>query len=133
MHGLRRLPSGQAIDGTGIDIRTLDVDTAVAAYLLDPAESTYELPDLARRYLSLDVAAGPAAEEGTLDLDGSSGVEESGRRAAAVYRLAVAVEDGMEARELTDLYRTIERPLVRVLARMEEAGVRVDLEFLKEL
>ncbi|HTC81915.1 MAG TPA: DNA polymerase, partial [Acidimicrobiia bacterium] len=133
MHGLRRLPSGQAIDGRGIDIRTLDVDTAVAAYLLDPAESTYELPDPARRYLQLDVAAGTGAEEGTLDLDGSSGVEEAGRRAAAVHRLAVALEDGMAARELTDLYQKVERPLVRVLARMEEAGVRVDLEFLKEL
>src|SRR5256714_13216779 len=41
MHGLRRLPGGEVID-----VRSLDLDTAVAAYLLDPAESTYELPDL---------------------------------------------------------------------------------------
>ncbi len=95
-HGLRRLPGGDVID-----VRTLDVDTAVAAYLLDPAETTYELPDLARRYLSLDVAAGTAAEEGQLDLDGSSGVEEAGRRAAAVHRLATALEDGLAVRELT--------------------------------
>jgi DNA polymerase-1 len=127
-HGLRRLPGGERID-----VRTLDLDTAVAAYLLDPAETNYELPELARRYLSLDVAAGTAAEEGQLDLDGSSGVEEAGRRAAAVHRLAGALEDGLAARELTELYRTVERPLVRVLARMEEAGVRVDLDFLKEL
>ena len=57
-HGLRRLPGASGQDGTAIDIRTLDLDTAVAAYLLDPAENTYELPDLARRYLQLDVAAG---------------------------------------------------------------------------
>jgi len=128
MHGLRRLPGGSAVD-----VRTLDVDTAVCAYLLDPAENTYELPDLARRYLQLDVAAGTAAAEGTLDLDGNSGVEEAGRRAVAVHRLAAALEDGMAARELTELYQTVERPLVRVLARMEEAGVRVDLEFLQDL
>jgi DNA polymerase-1 len=127
-HGLRRLPGG-----TKIDVRTLDLDTAIAAYLLDPAEDKYDLPELARRYLSLDVEAGTAAEEGQLDLDGSSGVEESGRRAAAVYRLAAALDEGLEARELTELYRTIERPLVRVLARMEEAGIRVDLDFLREL
>jgi DNA polymerase-1 len=133
MHGLRRLPGAIGKEGSAIDVRTLDLDTAVAAYLLDPAETTYELPDLARRYLALEVAAGTAAEEGQLDLDGSSGVEEAGRRAAAVHRLALALEDGMAARELTELYRTVERPLVRVLARMEEAGVRVDLEFLKEL
>ncbi|HEV3364173.1 MAG TPA: DNA polymerase I [Acidimicrobiia bacterium] len=127
-HGLRRLPGGEAID-----VRTLDLDTAVGSYLLDPAETTYELPELARRYLQLEVAVGTAAAEGQLDLDGSSGVEESGRRAAAVHRLAVALEDGMAARELTELYRTIERPLVRVLARMEEAGVRIDVDFLREL
>ncbi|HEV7861169.1 MAG TPA: DNA polymerase I, partial [Acidimicrobiia bacterium] len=133
MHGLRRLPGAKGGEGTVIDVQRLDVDTAVCAYLLDPAESSYELPDLARRYLQLDVAAGTAAAEGTLDLDGSSGVEETGRRAAAVYRLAAALESGMEARELTELYQKVERPLVRVLARMEEAGVRVDLEFLREL
>ena len=127
-HGLRRLPRGHRID-----VRTLDLDSAIAAYLLDPAETAYELPELARRYLQLDVAAGTAAEEGQLDLDGSSGVEEAGRRAAAVHRLAVALEEGMAARELTELYQTIERPLVRVLARMEEAGVGVDLDFLREL
>ena len=127
-HGLRRLPGGAAID-----VRTLDLDTVIAAYLLDPAETAYELPELARRYLSLDVSAGTAAAEGQLDLDGNSGVEESGRRAAAVHRLAVALEEGLEARELTELYRTVERPLVRVLARMEEAGVRIDVDFLREL
>ena len=127
-HGLRRLPGGHKID-----IRTLDLDTVIAAYLLDPAETAYELPELARRYLSLDVSAGTAAAEGQLDLDGNSGVEETGRRAAAVHRLAVALEEGLEARELTELYRTVERPLVRVLARMEEAGVRIDVEFLREL
>jgi DNA polymerase-1 len=127
-HGLRRLPGGQKID-----VRTLDLDTVIAAYLLDPAETAYELPELARRYLSLDVSAGTAAAEGQLDLDGHSGVEEAGRRAAAVHRLAVALEEGLEARELTELYRTVERPLVRVLARMEEAGVRIDVDFLREL
>jgi DNA polymerase-1 len=127
-HGLRRLPGG-----TRIDVRTLDLDTVIAAYLLDPAETSYELADLARRYLSLDVSAGTAAAEGQLDLDGNSGVEESGRRAAAVHRLASALEEGLEARELTELYQKVERPLVRVLARMEEAGVRVDVEFLREL
>ncbi|HYH50339.1 MAG TPA: DNA polymerase I [Acidimicrobiia bacterium] len=132
-HGLRRLPGAGGNRDSGIDVRTLDVDTAVAAYLLDPAEEKYDLPELARRYLSLDVGAGTTTEEGQLDLDGSSGVEEAGRRAAAVLRLAVALEEGMAARELTELYQTIERPLVRVLARMEEAGVRIDLEFLREL
>lgn len=125
MHGL--------CDTAGADVRSLDLDTAVAAYLLDPAEGRYVLEDLARRYLSLEVAPPGAPAEGTLDLDGQSGVEEAGRRAAAILKLAGVVEEGLGARELVDLYQRVERPLVRVLARMEEAGVRVDLEFLREL
>jgi DNA polymerase-1 len=124
MHGIGQL---------GLDVRTLDLDTAVAAYLLDPAEGRYVLEELAVRYLSLEVKAATAQTEGTLDLDGHAGIDETGRRAAAVLLLAGPVEDGLAARELTDLYQRIERPLVRVLARMEAAGVRVDLEFLREL
>jgi DNA polymerase-1 len=127
MRGLWRLA------GPAVEVCTLDLDTAVAAYLLDPAEGRYVLEELARRYLSLEVAPPAAAAEGTFDFDGRAGIDETGRRAAAVLRLAATLEEALAARELTDLYGRIERPLVRVLARMEEAGVRVDLEFLREL
>jgi DNA polymerase-1 len=138
MRGLWRLAGRAGSDAgvgvaDGIEVCTLDLDTAVAAYLLDPAEGRYVLEELARRYLSLEVAGAAAAEVGTLDFDGRAGIDETGRRAVAVLRLAGTLEEGLAARELTDLYARIERPLVRVLARMEEAGVRVDLEFLREL
>jgi DNA polymerase-1 len=118
--------------GLGADVRTLAVDTAVMAYLLDPAEGKYRLEDLALRFLSLEVTS-PDVQEGTLDLDGESGVEETGRRAVAVLRLADALAEALEARQLTELYETIERPLVRVLSKMEHAGIRVDRKFLDEL
>src|SRR5262249_62138592 len=106
--------------------RALHSDTAVMAYLLDPAEGNYLLEDLARGCLSLGVRS-PDAEEGTLDLDldGQSRVDETGRRALAVRRLAGTLADALEARELTDLYERVERPLVRVLARMEDYGVKI--------
>ena len=117
-----------------VDVRSLRYDTAVMAYLLDPAEGKYLLEDLALRYLSLEVRS-PDAEEGTLDLDGDgqSRVDETGRRALAVRRLAGTLAEALEARELTDLYERVERPLVRVLGRMEDAGVKVDRQFLEGL
>jgi DNA polymerase-1 len=118
--------------GLGVDVRTLQHDTAVMAYLLDPAEGKYLVEDLALRYLSLEVRS-PDVEEGTLDFDGEAGVEDTGRRAAAVLRLADALAKALEARELTDLYERFERPLVRVLAKMEDAGVAIDRAFLDEL
>ncbi len=120
------------IHGLAIDIRALRFDTAVMAYLLDPAPGKYVLEDLALRYLSLEVSS-PDAEPGTLDLDGEIEIDQTGRRALAALRLATVLEAALSARELTDLYERFERPLVRVLADMERAGIRIDRQFLEEL
>jgi DNA polymerase-1 len=119
----------------GVDVRTLDIDTEVACYLLDPAESSYLLQDLLLRYVGLAIEAGEARVEGTLDLDGSGDdlPSETGRFAVAVARLAPAVNDAMAQQGSRDLYNRIERPLVRVLARMEHVGVAVDAEYLRAL
>ncbi len=122
----------ELMHGLGADVRTLQHDTAVMAYLLDPAEGKYLLEDLALRYLSVEVRS-PDVEEGTLDFDGEAGVEDTGRRAAAVLRLADALAEALIARELIDLYLRIEQPLVRVLAKMEDAGIGIDRKFLDEL
>ncbi|HEX2737462.1 MAG TPA: DNA polymerase, partial [Acidimicrobiia bacterium] len=121
MHGLR-----------SVDVRTLHLDTMVMAYLLDPGEGKYLLDDLALRYLSLEVRS-PDTVEGTLALDGDAGVDETGRRALAVLQLATALEEALKARELDELYERFERPLVRVLAVMEDTGVKIDVEFLNEM
>jgi DNA polymerase-1 len=114
------------------DVRSLDLDTAVMAYLLDPGEGRYRLEDLALRYLSLELGS-PGAAEGTLDFDGDGEVALAGTHAAATLRLAGTLAEALEARELTDLYERFERPLVRVLARMEDAGIGIDVDFLHAL
>jgi DNA polymerase-1 len=118
--------------GLGLDVRSLHHDTALMAYLLDPAEGKYVLDDLALRFLSLEVRSADA-EPGTLDLDGAVETQQTGRRAAVVLRLADALASAVEARGLTDLYEHFELPLVRVLAKMETVGIKVDREFLDAL
>ncbi len=125
----------RALEPLGVDIRSLDLDTAVAAYLVDPGESQYLLEELSVRYLGLELQSTDAAPAGQLDLDGSADTpaEDAGRRAVAVARLAPALRSAMDARNLFKLYDDIERPLIRVLARMEKVGVRVDVEYLRGL
>ena len=122
----------ELMHGLGRDVRTLHHDTAVMAYLLDPGSGKFLLDDLALRFLSLEVQS-PDAEPGTLDLDGELEIEQTGRRAVVVLQLAAALDHALEARELTDLYERFELPLVRVLARMETVGIRIDREFLEAL
>lgn len=114
---------------------TLTLDTAIAAYLLDPADTTYELADLVERYTDFELPdAGPAAS-GQLDF-GENAADVSvkaGRNALAIDRLIDPVRGAMDAQGLSELNETIEVPLIAVLARMESIGVGVDVVELQRL
>jgi DNA polymerase I len=119
----------------GVDVRCLGLDTAIAAYLLDPAESRYLLEEVLRRYAGAELPADGAASEGQLDLDGSgvSAALRTARHALAVERLIEPLTRALDDHSLRGLYDDIEVPLVRVLARMEHAGVGVDADELRAL
>ncbi len=132
-HRAKELARGLA--RLGVDLTGLDLDTAVAAYLVDPAGGLYLLEDLATRYAGVDLAGPSGPPVGQLDLDEQStdGPEAAARRAAVLVRLQPPLTAALEARHLGPLYAEVERPLVRVLARMEEVGVRVDADYLHRL
>ncbi|HLM28845.1 MAG TPA: DNA polymerase I, partial [Acidimicrobiales bacterium] len=119
----------------GVDVRCLTLDTAIAAYLLDPAESRYLLDEVLRRYAGAELPTDGGAAEGQLDLDGSavSPALRTGRYALAVDRLAEPLSQALDRQALRALNDEIEVPLVRVLARMEHAGVGVDAGELRAL
>jgi DNA polymerase I len=122
----------------GIDPPAVVFDTALAAYLVNPAQRTPDLPELASRELGVVVDPVPDGEgagpQGTLDFDGSHepDLEGAARRSLAVDRLVAPMAAQLEARGATALYEEIELPLIPILARMEVAGVGVDREFLEE-
>ncbi len=119
----------------GIDVRTLDVDTAVATYLLDPARDAYPLDEVAARYAGLEVRSPDAPPAGELDLLGTAQLagEQESRDAVAVTRLIGPLRSSLAARNLTSLHDDVERPLVRVLARMEVIGVAADVQHLRTM
>ncbi|HEY9557657.1 MAG TPA: DNA polymerase I [Acidimicrobiales bacterium] len=128
-------PLVRALTGIDIDIRTLALDTALAAYLLDPAESRYLLEELVVRYAAARIPEGDAAAEGQLDLEGSSTPASTiaARRALAVDRLIDPMHAALDAQGLRKLHDEMEVPLVGVLARMEDLGVGVDRDELQHL
>ena len=121
--------------GLDLDMRGLQLDTAIAAYLIDPAGTQYLLDDLAARFLGLEIRSSDAPPPGQLDLSGTARdpAEEAGRRAVAVGMVTPALEQALDQRGLRRLHDEVERPLVRVLARMEKWGVRVDVDFLRSI
>jgi len=118
-----------------VEVRGLTLDTAIAAYLIDPAEARYTLPDLVEKYTKYARPSDDAAGSGQLDLDGTSlgDAELAARDALAVNALAEPIVASMDAQGMADLYRTIENPLVLVLAKMEHVGIGVDVDELRAL
>ncbi len=111
------------------------LDTAIASYLIDPSDSSYELGDMLMRYTEFEMPTNGGASEGQLDFGGDA-VDTSliaGRHALAVDRLIEPLRGAMESQGLAELNTAIEVPLVAVLARMEALGVGVDVAELQRL
>ncbi len=128
-------PLMRSLLALGVDLGGLVLDTAIAAYLIDPAEARYDLADLVDRFTRFAPPADTAAASGQLDLDGT-GLEPStlaARDALAVHHLAEPITASLEAHGMVELYESIENPLVRVLAKMEHVGVAVDAEALRTI
>lgn len=126
---LRALISGATVG------QTLMADTSLAAYLLDPGGRTYPLDDLLveRTGFRLPAADGPPA--GQLDFGDSavSPVERAALEALAIAHVAPTLIQQMVDEEVIDLFVNVEVPLVRVLARMEHAGIGIDRSELETL
>jgi DNA polymerase-1 len=118
------LSEGHRLEGVAFD-------TLLAGYLLDPAEASYPLDELSRKYLGLDVLGEvEGEEEGQLFADPSKRV---GGSAAAVGLLAPLLQDRIERAGLTRLLEDGEMPLSAVLASVQAAGVRLDVDYLTEM
>ena len=117
------------------DLRSLGIDVAIAAYLIDPAETRYAIGDLLYKYTGLSLPTDDPSSVGQLDF-GDSGLDDAqraARAALAVSRLAPALEQALAAQGMAGLYAEIENPLVRVLARMEHVGIGVDMAELRAI
>ena len=111
----------------GIDLTGLEMDTGVAAYLLDASTGEYQLQQLREQtgQLSLDILEpGETAADVAKDAAGE---------AADVLAMAHSFRTRITADDMVMLHDDIERPLVRVLAKMEVAGIAVDRHELQSI
>jgi DNA polymerase-1 len=130
-----------AIWARGWELAGVVSDTALAAYLAMPGQRSFDLADLAVRYLRRELKD-TAEPEGQLTLDGMgpSEADVAAEAAQADVLKAVAVNDLSDALESVlgqrggdSLLGEIELPLTRVLAATEYRGIAVDLDLLYEL
>ncbi|PYS80711.1 MAG: DNA polymerase I, partial [Acidobacteria bacterium] len=126
VHDLKRAIA--LLTAVGVEVEGVEDDTLLAAYLLDPVRSRYDLGDLAREALNI--------EEGWTEPPGEGWTPEHWRAAEAAD-LTAQVADVLHSRVLEQgleaIYNEIEIPIAPLLYRIERAGLRVDTSVLGEL
>jgi DNA polymerase-1 len=126
----------------GVVVDGVTLDTLLAAYLLEPGEAAYPLSELTRRYLGTDLMTAGSVEEddggqAQLAIEGTEGEGETWRatatEAAAVALLTPVLLDRVQREGVRSLLEDVELPLATVLARMQAAGVALDVEYLRQM
>jgi DNA polymerase-1 len=119
----------------GWSLGGVTTDTALAAYIALPGQRSFDLADLAVRYLHRELRA-ETGSDGQLSLDGS--LEEDAAkaqmlRARAILDLAEALDVVLDERGGSQLLSELELPLTALLADMERSGIAADVSWLAEL
>ena len=121
--------------GQGIEMNGTLHDVELMDYLINP-EKSHKIEVLSRTILGVgieDDAAGTGEKTELSLFDDAAGTTEKDRSREAAIGLALAlkVRSNIEELGLSELYDDIEEPLIRVLAKMEIEGVKVDLNQLR--
>lgn len=120
----------------GIDLRAVEFDTMLAAYLIDSSRGSYEIADVAFERLSLELPDFLRDNKNANSGNKQGAAQHSARVSAeceAIYRLQPILHAKLREDGLDWLYYNVELPLARVLAEMELTGVAVDVEQLEAL
>ncbi|MFG1885165.1 DNA polymerase I [Micromonospora sp. NPDC049102] len=131
-------PAVLACAAHGWDLAGIVRDTQIAAYLARPDQRSYDLTDLALRYLHRELRV-DAPETGQLTLDGLGDEGAAEQNLMLQARATLDLADSIDAELSRDgeqsarLMAGVELPLMRVLAAMERTGIAADTDYLSEL
>ncbi|EJF90987.1 DNA polymerase I [Bartonella tamiae] len=122
----------------GIEIRSFD-DTMLLSYVLDAGTLTHGMDALSQRWLGhkpitykeLTGSGKTAISFAEVDLEKAT--HYAAEDADVTLRLWQVLKPQLVAKGLSRVYERLERPLVEVLARMEQRGILVDRQVLSQL
>jgi DNA polymerase-1 len=117
----------RAFEAHGLILAGVRDDVMLYSYLINPTHGSHILPDVTARFT--DRALAHASKTPT-QAEIANLLPEA---ANAVHRLSHTLREQIESSSLTHIYETMDLPLVAVLLRMEQAGVRIDSTVLGDM
>jgi DNA polymerase-1 len=122
----------------GLTVSPLAFDTMIAEWLINPASRNLGLKNLAWVRLGYEMThieelIGKGRGQKTMD---QVAIAEAASYAAAdaaiCLRLIPQLQEELAGQHAEDLFKTMEMPLISVLAEMEEAGIKLDRDFFRD-
>jgi DNA polymerase-1 len=123
----------------GVTLRGLDTDTMIASYLIDATRSSHPLEAIALEHaqykaLTEEAICGKGVKAISIgELPPEAAIDYAGERADLAVQLAPVLRTRLDEAALTEVYDTLEMPLIPTLVDVERAGVRLDLPALAAL
>ena len=141
--GVMKIAQNAKFDGLvfrqhGIHLDPVD-DTMLMSYVLDAGRSGHGMDELSERLLAhKPISFGEVAGTGKnfigfarVPIDKAS--EYSAEDADVTMRLWQVLKPRLAAERMTNVYETLERPLIDVLVKMERRGIAIDRNILSRL
>jgi DNA polymerase-1 len=122
----------------GITIAPVD-DTMLMSYVLDAGKNGHGMDELSEKWLNhktirFNDVAGSGKSQVTFDCVAiAKATEYAAEDADVTLRLWQALKPRLAAEHVAHVYETLERPMVAVLARMEQRGISIDRQVLAQL
>ncbi len=123
----------------GVTLRGGSFDTMIASYLLDPGQREHDLDAVAlsrlgHRAMTLTDLCGTGRNRiSPAEAEVGRAAEYACENADIVLRLREELAEDLDRYALTELFRTLEMPLIGVLADMETVGIAIDEDVFQEL
>lgn len=121
-----------------VDVRPSD-DTMLLSYVLDAGRGRHGMDELAKTWLgheciSFKSLTGSGKSQITFDLvDLEKASAYAAEDADITFRLWKILKPRLAAEGMTSVYERLERPLIDVIARMEQRGISVNRQILSKL
>ncbi len=129
---------GKIFARLGIDVTPFD-DTMLMSYALHGGEHGHGMDTLAERYLNhtcvpIKQLIGSGKAQTTFDkVPIEAATKYAAEDADVTLRLWKIFKPQLHEAQVTRVYETLERPMVKVLAEMEMAGIRIDRDVLSRM
>lgn len=126
----------EVLHRAGYDINPVSFDTMLASYVISPSGRRHGLDSLAFEHFNyrmqpISELIGKGVKQKTFNtVEVDTALFYAAEDADYTYRLRGVQAPKIDELELQNLYYNVEVPLIKVLASMEEEGVKVDSDYL---